>query len=253
MMRWRLWDDQAVEPATVGVARDADMIVSVMNGSLPSMARLWTTQRAIVATEREGRRSGFTDAVRESEAEGWPVALRATGGSAFPVGPGVLNLSLAFPRDTLREPSINAAYRVLFTPILFALAEVGIDATMGRARDTFCEGGSDLLLDGRKIAGTAQTWRAGAARGGILAHAAILISGDMGESSRAIDRFYRRIGDAGALNPNAAVTVEEALGLTAKKWGDALMRRVRSAMKRAIENPYEARRPEKEAPTAIPA
>jgi len=206
--RWRLWDDRAVGSAAEGLAADTEMTARVAAGTGPATVRLWTTRQAVVVTERERRLPGFLRAADRLQEEGWPVVVRTTGGSAFPTGPYVLNLSMVFRRT--QTDSIDSVYRLLCAPIRDALAEFALQTERGRGRGAFCEGDSDLLIKGAKIVGTAQGWKAG---GAILAHAGILVAGDLRAASEAINRFHLWSGGARRVEPGAVVSAADALGL----------------------------------------
>jgi octanoyl-[GcvH]:protein N-octanoyltransferase len=233
---WRLWDDDLVDTASEGLARDSEMAARLAADEALPTARLWTAERAIVATARERRLPGFMHAADRLQTEGWPVVVRMTGGSAFPTGPDVLNLSLVF-RCTGTD-TIDSVYRVLRAPIGDALAELGLETEWGRGHGAFCEGDSDLLFKGAKLVGTAQCWKAG---GAILAHAGILVAGDVRAASNAVNRFHLWSGGTARVRPDAVTSVANALALSGRDADRRLMRRVRSCLRQSLSRRFYIR------------
>ena len=120
----------------------------------------------------------------------WPVIVRATGGAPVPQFPGMLNLALAYRLDADRPWSLDDGYRHLAQILIDALAQLGLTATIGEIADAFCPGRYDLSLDGRKIAGLAQRRRrAGDGGQAILAHACLLVGGDIAAPFIALAEF----------------------------------------------------------------
>lgn len=148
---------------------------------------LWTARRrAIVCPANLRHKPGFEVAVRASAARGWPVHLRPTGGGAVPQGPGVLNLALAFTAGP--DFTIEDGYRLLTGVIRTAASP---DLTPGATPHSFCDGTWNLSIGGQKIVGTAQRLRpVGGGRRRVLAHALILLEGDVAAGAGAIDAFH---------------------------------------------------------------
>lgn len=230
---WRLWDDGVVGTASEGLALDCEMITHVVANAWPPTARLWTAKQAVVITGRERRLPGFARAAERLQMQGWPVVVRMTGGSAFPIGPDVLNLSLAFRRTGM--DTIDSVYRFLCAPIQTALAELDIKTEFGRRHGAFCEGDSDLLFKGLKVVGTAQCWKAG---GGILAHAAILVVGDLRAASDAVNRFHLWSGETARAMPGTAISVASALGMPNDGSKGDLLRHLRSCLRQSLSQSF---------------
>ena len=113
---------------------------------------------------------------------GWPAAaqahrvrVRASGGGVVPQGPGLLNLSLVWRADTgatAGAPSgTEVIYRALCEGLASALARLGVVAAPQAVRGSFCDGRFNLAVAGRKLVGTAQSWRRVAGAPVVLAHA----------------------------------------------------------------------------------
>jgi lipoate-protein ligase A len=176
----------APEPALAG---DIALLERVSAGA-PAAARLWRMTHALIVPSRISSLPGFTEAAAKSATNDWPVLVRATGGAPVPQFPGMLNVALAYRMGEGTTWSIDDAYRHLAGLLSDALKPFGLDPVTGEIADAFCPGRYDLSLEGRKIAGLAQR-RKRAASGGqaILAHACLLVSGDLGKPFGALAAF----------------------------------------------------------------
>ncbi|PLS21198.1 lipoyl protein ligase domain-containing protein [Neptunicoccus cionae] len=169
--------------------------------------RLWTPRRrALVCPANLRRSEGFDKARHRSAANGWPVYLRPTGGGAVPQGPGVLNLALAFTAD--RKFTIEDGYRLITRVICDAIPA---GWTTGATPYSFCDGAWNMSLTDRKVVGTAQRIRPiGGGRRRILAHALILVEGDIPAGAAAVGAFHRDLG-LGPVKAEVHTTLETAL------------------------------------------
>ena len=80
----------------------------------------------------------------------------------MPQGPGVLNLSLVWRADAdagCARAGSEVIYRALCGELAGALARLGIAATPQAVAGSFCDGRFNLAVAGRKLVGTAQSWR----------------------------------------------------------------------------------------------
>jgi lipoate-protein ligase A len=188
----------------------------VRSGRLPPTARLWSNERCLVVARSDARLPRFAAAREELARAGWPLVVRESGGSAVPHGPGILALSLAFRPGAAGPCTLESIYGGLCDALALGLARLGVRAERGAVADAFCDGRYDLAVAGRKIAGTAQRWRAGPGgpapeRGAVLAHAVLLVDVDLAEATEAVNRFYRAAGGARRARAEAAITLREAL------------------------------------------
>jgi lipoate-protein ligase A len=198
------------------VARDAELLEAVRDGREPATARVWENARCLVVARADRRLPRFAEACAALAAEGWPVAVRESGGTAVAHGAGVLSLSLAFRPPPAVPCTLESTYDALCAPIEDALASLGVAAQRGEVKGAFCDGRYDLAVLGRKLAGTAQRWRAGPGgpapeRGAVLAHAVLLVDADRAGLAAAIDRFYAAAGSARRCDAGASITLREAL------------------------------------------
>ncbi len=215
--RWRVRDERVLTSPEEGVA--ADVTLSRLAGRHPGRGvfRIWENGRAIVVSPREERRSGFRGAAATLAAEGWPVVVRASGGTAVPHSPGILQVSLALPLAGIQSLSLETAYRALGEPVRGALETLGVETDYGEVPRSFCDGRFNLVSGGRKIAGSAQRWWGGVPPTGIpgasvLAHLSLFVDADMTGATRAVNRFYALAGGSGGgFDPSAVTTVRERM------------------------------------------
>lgn len=167
---------------------------------------------ALIVPARVSSLPGFAEASAGSAARDWPVLVRATGGAPVPQFPGMLNLALAYRVGAEQPWSIDDAYRHLAQLLTTALKPLGLAAVTGEIADAFCPGRYDLSLAGRKIAGLAQRRKRAAAGGqAILAHACLLVSGDLAEPFGALAAFEDEFMPARKWRIGATTTLDTHL------------------------------------------
>lgn len=218
--RWRIRDDGVEVPAAALAESERAFAESVAAGNATPSFRLWHCGRALAVTRRDAALPRFDAAARDLAAAGWPCTIRESGGGAVPLGPESPILSLAVPVADPPAFSIPEIYRALCAPIAVALAGLGIETRFGAAPDSFCDGRFNLLAaDGRKIAGTAQTWRISRESGRryALAHAVFFAAGDMASATAAVNWFYELAGAPRRLDPAAVVTLAGITGTPVDK------------------------------------
>ena len=233
---WRIWDDRRQSSAHDNVARDARMGHAIARGEARPTLRLWENVQALVVSRKDTALPGFAAAAELLASEGWPVVVRETGGSAVPHGPGVLQLSLVMPRSLATDLSIDTLFQQLCQPIQMALATLGIASEYGRVPAAFCDGRYNLVVAGKKIAGTAQVWRANIGRdratkeGYVLAHASLFVDVDKAVFTQVVNRFYALAGADVMFDENALTTVLDCHSLSEKTGSVQLVDSVRSGI-----------------------
>ncbi|WP_445398621.1 lipoate--protein ligase family protein [Zobellella sp. An-6] len=197
-----------------GLAREQQLLEAVVRGGRDYGFLLWRSRRALVVPTASSRLPGFELAGQRLARRGWPLVLRQTGGDLTVQSPHLLNVAMVFTL-TPAPGAIGQAYRRFCRPLLAALAEMGIDAYCGAVPGAFCDGDYNLVVDGRKLAGTAQRWRKAQGREtqAVLAHAAILCDEDEGELCRLTNDFYRYCRQPQRVREDRHVTVSRLLGL----------------------------------------
>lgn len=182
-------------------------------------AAVWQTEQSIILPSGMSRREGVEPAAQFLAQSGWPVFERFTGGDVTPQFDGVLNISLSFVL-TARERNITAAYHRLTEPLVeFLKHDLGVSSYTSSVDGAFCDGAYNIVVAGRKIAGTAQRWRilkpcaSGSPQAtAVLAHAALLIGRDLGPALTAVNRFLEASGTERRIDPDAHASVAELAG-----------------------------------------
>ncbi len=113
-----------------------------------STAALWTGRPGLVAPLSYRRHAGLEDVCAASAARGWPVRLRRSGGGVVPQGPGILNVSLAYPCTGSPGKMMQTVYAQLCAILTEALAGLGIAAEVRSVEGSFCDGRFNLAVAG---------------------------------------------------------------------------------------------------------
>lgn len=189
---------------------------AVARGETRPLIRIWRSAlaRGIGISRRDVTAGDGEHALMQMERDGWDVVVRNTGGTAVPQGPGVVHLSYLFPRDA-RKVTTDAYYRLLCHPMMDWLKTLGLDATTGALPGSYCDGTYNILVNDKKLVGTAQAWRGGLAGvkssrpGYILAHACMVVDVDMVAAAERINRFYELAGNDYRVNFETTTTLRE--------------------------------------------
>jgi len=237
---WDVVDDPVQSDPATQIGRDAELAAAIARApdglATAPLYRVWTNRRCLVVTKREERLDGYAAAATASAARGWPVVLRDSGGTVVPHLSTTILLTLILPRRAAPEPRAEAVFDLLCAPVIEALAVLDITADYGAVPRSFCDGRFNLVVGGRKIAGTAQRWRGGlpghAVRAGyVLAHLVLYVAADMDAATDAVNQFLRDAGRPNALDPEAMTTVQAAAPAhLAALSGMALHERVRHTL-----------------------
>jgi len=155
---------------------------------------LWRAPRALVVGRSDTRLPHFANAVDHLGAEGWPVLIRRSGGSACPVSRGTLQIALA--RTVTSTITIDAAYTELANMIRTVLESYGLKVATRRKSSGFCPGRYDISVNGRKVAGLSQHWRQRNGQITVTTAATMIIEEDPEEIAHIVNLFYRVAGSA---------------------------------------------------------
>jgi lipoate-protein ligase A len=149
---------------------------------------VWSSEAALVVSRRDMLLAGFNSAKAALSREGMPLLVRDSGGTAVLPGPGIVTLSLVHAPCSR---NLDESYESL------------------RAVDgAFCDGKHNLVVDGRKFAGTAQR-RQSRRFTAALAHAVLLIDVDVQAMTRGINRFYSLAGATQRFSPDGCFSLRE--------------------------------------------
>lgn len=247
---WRILDDHQFGTAAENVARDGLLGEAVARGDSPSLWRVWENAQSLVVSRQESNLASFEQAAQSMAAAAWPVVVRETGGSAVPHGPGILQLSMIMPRSVVMGFSTDAVYQLLSDPLQQTLSSFGISSQFGSVPDAYCDGRFNLVVAKKKIAGTAQAWRAnvatnkglkaGTKEGYVLAHATLFVCMDAEITTAAVNRFYTLAGVANRFEPKALTTADSCLRQSdSGSYGNSsrqLLKEVRSRLITTLQN-----------------
>jgi len=208
ILNWTLLPD--VPNPEASLRAELDLLDRLALGEGATTGYLVRHPRCLVVTRREASFAGFDRARQVLAGEGWPVAVRASGGSCVPQGPGMLNVGLVFPRPA--GWSLEQGYRLICDSLAAWLRTFGIEAVPGEVPGSFCDGRYNLQVAGRKLVGTAQRVGGAAGHQAVLVHACILNDVDVVETTEAVNRFYRLCGQNRRFDPDACTSLRQLLG-----------------------------------------
>ena len=196
-------------PGTVAAGQqlesDQRALIAAAQGTGTAQAVIWESAPALVVGRMDCRLPQFSQAANAMANAGWPVTVRETGGSAVALVSAMLNLSVIVPWRA-RRPSLARGFGLLCEPIIACLQEYGIAAVTGAARGSFCDGRYNVLVGGRKIAGTAQRRVERPGGGALLAQATLLVAPDLELITRVVSAFYAEGGGGSTLPSVASIT-----------------------------------------------
>lgn len=193
-------------------AQESAWLAQALDGQ--ATAALWTGVTGLVAPLSYRRHDALDQACAEAGARGWPVRLRRSGGGVVPQGPGILNLSLAYPCSGAPGSQSEPVYAHLCALLSDALAQLGIASHCQAVTGSFCDGRFNLAVtlagQPRKIAGTAQYWRRAGGRQAVLAHALLLVDAAPVALCAEANRFEAALGSERRYQSAALTTVAQA-------------------------------------------
>lgn len=207
------WTEVSCPPTQLSGEIELEWLDLALAGQ--SLAVIWTGTQGLVAP-LSYRCHTALEAVREASAEhGWPVRLRRSGGGVVPQGPGILNLTLAYPCPGTLADYAESVYGHLCDTLAIALGSLGIDAIPRTVEGSFCDGRFNLAVldaldEARKIAGTAQYWRSRGGRNAVLAHALLIVDADPRLLTEEANRFETALGSGRIYDHHAITSVAQA-------------------------------------------
>ncbi|AYJ85146.1 hypothetical protein D3Y57_03705 (plasmid) [Sphingomonas paeninsulae] len=175
-----------------------------------AILRVWRNDPCVVASRRQSMLTGFSHARSLSEASGWPIAVRRSGGTAVVHRPGILNISLISAQGAVTPIALDASYIALLEVMRDAMALLGIVCDYGEVPGAHCDGRYNLKWHGQKIAGTAG-WVTHGSTTRRVYHASLQLGGAIGPDLEAIHRFEAALGEPVPYDTAAHTTVERIL------------------------------------------
>ncbi|ESM71679.1 lipoate-protein ligase A [Klebsiella variicola] len=182
-----------------------------------AVAQLWQAPQGFVVPGSYRQFADLPAASAHFAARGWPVWLRRSGGGLVPQGPGIINLSLAWPVQQSLGEAAEPIYHSLCAVLQRTLARFGVASHARAVNGSFCDGRYNLACGegeaARKIVGTAQYWRPLTAGRGhvVLAHAVILIDADLTAAHQAANAFEAQLGSERVYCADKTVTLAQRL------------------------------------------
>jgi lipoate-protein ligase A len=175
-------------------------------------AVVWHATAGLVAPHSYRRYACLEGVRADFAARGWPVRLRRSGGGVVPQGPGILNVTLAYPAASgPADGGTDDVYRHLCATLTRALAALGIATRTAAVAGSFCDGRWNLAVDGpagpRKVAGTAQYWRRRDGRQAVLAHALLLVQTDAEAVTARANEFEAALASGRSYRADAVTDV----------------------------------------------
>jgi lipoate-protein ligase A len=161
-------------PLADGIACEVDWMVEAAHGER-AVAHLWQGAPGWVVPRRMTALPAWGQVAAR---HGAALQVRGSGGGLVPQGPGLWNLSLAWPAGRATPADMHAVYAALCEALAAAFARLGVTATPQPVQGSFCDGRWNLAVRGRKLAGTAQAWRRFGTVQVVLAHALLIIGAD---------------------------------------------------------------------------
>lgn len=190
-----------------------DARLAVMRGGDKAVGPLvygWVPARSISLSRREANALGVNTDLRLQGFTAEPLAIRGTGGTAVPQGPGTMNITFFTVHDT--HPGIREFYDAMCNALQTGLRTLGFETTIGPCAGSFCDGDYNLLHGGRKLIGTAQRWcRAKDGRTLGVHHAVVLLGADPDDLCNRLTTLYA----AGGQNVRYDPTVHSAAPIDA--------------------------------------
>lgn len=200
------------QPLAGGIAHEADWLAASAALGLAS-AHLWTAPRGLVVPRRYTALPGWAAATADAaNGRHGELQVRTSGGGLVPQGPGVWNLSLAWPAPAATPVDTDAVYRGLCDALAAAFARLGFTATPQPVEGSFCDGRYNLAVDGAKLVGTAQAWRRVGGRPMVLVHAVVVVSADPAELTARANAFGAALRSATRYRAEAVTSVALACG-----------------------------------------
>ncbi|MDR5740893.1 MULTISPECIES: lipoyl protein ligase domain-containing protein [unclassified Caballeronia] len=234
---------ELLDPASLpGDPLDAEEALLARASAGHAVAHLWTAPVSLIVPRSYQRYAPLADARAAFAQRGCPVWLRLSGGGLVPQGPGILNLSLAYPVRGTMGALAEPVYLHLCGTLADALNTLGVLTHHQAVEGSFCDGRFNLAWgpggDARKIAGTAQYWRRApepsddphTPRYAVLAHAVLLVNADPIEINERANAFEAMIGSGRRYEEMKVVTVAQALAYECFDIPADLFDRVRDAV-----------------------
>ncbi|SHH98753.1 lipoyl protein ligase domain-containing protein [Marivita hallyeonensis] len=197
--------------ADAAMAREATLLADVSENPDKRVVWLWRSPQCLIAPRKLSRLPAYGAVAQSLTENGWPVALRSTGGDVTPQGPGIVNVTHVYARPSKEKFDLDREYDRLCRPIENAL---GDGATRGWQPGAFCDGAHNVQWNGLKFAGTAMRFRpckTDKTRYAVLAHALMLMEPPTDGAIGALNAFLSDLGEPRQIDLSAHTGLPESL------------------------------------------
>lgn len=202
------------EPLAGGIGHEAAWLATAAALGRAS-AHLWCAPTGLVVPRRYTSLPGWPAALAEAaDGRHGELQVRSSGGGLVPQGPGVWNLSLAWPAPSATPSGTDAVYQGLCDALAGAFARLGLACAAQPVEGSFCDGRYNLAVHGAKLVGTAQAWRRVAGVPMVLAHAVIVVRADPAELTARANAFEAALGSGTRYRAEAITSVALAAAAT---------------------------------------
>ena len=168
-----------------------DSIIDTMklNASHPIVWAAWQSARGLCITRKEHRLPHFAKAQADLTAKGHELATRRSGGTVVAQGDGILNITQLSLHTGPRN--IGGSYMRFCENMQARFKALGFETEIGPVTGSYCDGDYNLILDGKKLAGTSQRWVKGPDKAFItLNHAVILVTENGQAATQRVNDFH---------------------------------------------------------------
>lgn len=200
--------------AQAGLAHERSILEKVISGRSDYEYFIWHCEKSLVVPKSIANKQQFSSASRLLLKDNWPVVLRPSGGDVVPQSPGLINVSMIY-RINRNQYNIAKGYNSICGPIISALADMGLDAYCGSVSESFCDGKYNVVVGGKKIAGTAQFCRPVKSQAGddeylaVLAQAVVLGNEKLEPLWNIANRFYQYMNIPTRINHDVHVSLAQ--------------------------------------------
>ena len=199
------------QPLADGIAREADWMADAAH-SERAVAHLWQGTPGWVVPRRTTTLAAWPAVLAR---HGSALQARSSGGGLVPQGPGIWNLSLAWPAGDATPADMHTIYAALCDALTAACARLGVAATPQPVQGSFCDGRWNLAVHGRKLVGTAQAWQRFGKQQVVLAHALIIVGADPAALTPSANALEAELGQGAPYRADALTSLaREAPNIT---------------------------------------
>lgn len=234
----------SAQDKTEADAQSDEFLIELANRIGP-LACIWEAPQGLVVPRTYQRFGNFTETCEQFADRQWPVAVRLSGGGIVPQGPGIINMSLAYPVQGKPMDHADQAYLLICRIIQHALSTFGIASHPDAVQESFCDGRFNLAIGAgtnlRKVAGTAQVWRRLPIDGEqhaftqvVMVHALILAAVDIELVTAMANQFEQCLGSGKHYRSDRAASLLDMCPGTAYSAG-SFVKALRTALAHSLD------------------